>query len=466
MSASAVISVSSKKPLNKLKQNGLHRRLSVTVAGASSGVRLLGSRASSLFKTAEEKQQSHSLVLAQESRRFVETLGELKGAYVKIGQMMALYGHHILPTEVTDALHELEHQTTPLDWKTIEHEINTVLGDKAALLTIDPNPLAAASLAQVHRATDEQNDAQLCLKVQYPGVVNTIDGDFNVVLQMLRMGRWLKSGQDIEAWVQEIKDMLVDEVDYQREAKMTERVATLLGSDQRYVVPKIATRYSADTVLAMSYESGYEVTNTKITNLSQQRRNALAESMLEVFFKEVFEWGIMQTDPNFGNYRIRLRENTQAQDQLVLLDFGAVRELPQPFCRALRQIIIAAHLEDREQVISGAINLGCLDPDQPVAVKESFADFCILLMEPFRTDHAHTPKFAVTAKGEYDWHGSRLLRRVGKVGAQAVLADGFTSPPKEFALIARKLTGVFTFITTLKAEFNAHNIIAAYLDKV
>ena len=124
---------------------------------------------------------------------------------------------------------------------------------------------------------------------------------------------------------------------------------------------------------------------------------------------------------------------------------------------------MSAHLNHREDVIEGAIELGCLDVNQTDLVKESFADFCILLMEPFKESHNQTPDFALSKSGKYDWNSSRLIKRVGKAGAKAIVTEGFSTPPKEFALIARKLAGVFTFISTLRAEFNAYPIIQKYL---
>jgi len=456
--------VTQEKQIKKIKQNGLQRRLAVTVAGAQGGVRLLKSHAGSIFMAAEDKKQLRQKSLAQEAARFTYKLGELKGAYVKIGQMMALYGEHILPQEITAALHQLEHQTNSMEWPVIEAAIKKGLGKKYKDLDIESMPLAAASLAQVHQATKKTDDRALCIKVQYPGVANTIQSDFNSVLQMLRLTRWVQSGRDFEDWTQEIKDMLLDEVDYQREMRMTQKVAQLLASDSRYLVPEVAENYSTKTLLTMTYLDGVEVTHPSVARLSQSRRNNLARAMLEIFFKEVFEWGIMQTDPNFGNYRVQFRNEKDDIDKLVLLDFGAVRELSKDFTAALRKTILAAHKQDRQELIEGAIELKCLRSNQTNAVKESFADFCILLMEPFRKDMNGVPDYALNKQQHYKWQESRLLKRVGKLGAKSIAIDGFSSPPKEFALIARKLTGVFTFVSTLEAELKVNDIVEQYLD--
>ena len=453
------------KQLKKIKQNGLQRRIAISLAGAQGGARLLGSHLSSALLPEEKKLAARQKSIAKEAELFAHQLGELKGAYVKIGQMMALYGDHLLPKQVSDALHGLEHKTSSMTWTSIEPVIEAGLGDCIADLSIHKKPIAAASLAQVHRARLNQDKRELVIKVQYPGVANTIDSDFKAVLQMMKLARWAKTGRDFEGWTQEIKAMLVDEVDYHRECVMTERVAELLADDPRYVLPKIEKKYSTTTIITMDYLKGVEVNHPRVAKLSLKRRNALAKAMLEVFFKEVLEWGIMQTDPNFGNYRVQFAHKEDSIDKLVLLDFGAVRELDPSFMWAFQKTIIASYQNDRAGVIQGATLLNCINESQSHRVRESFADFCILLMEPFRKDKHEIPGFALNDKHEYKWHDSQLLKRVGKLGAKSIGIEGFTSPPKEFALIARKLSGVFSFVTTLRAEFDAYYIIDQYIDR-
>ncbi|NNC99740.1 MAG: AarF/ABC1/UbiB kinase family protein [Gammaproteobacteria bacterium] len=462
--------MSEAKQIKKIKQSALQRRLAVSVAGASGGARLLGNRAATAFLSTTKKQASREQALAKEARLFAEKLGELKGAYVKIGQMMALYGVHFLPAQITDALHALEDQTSSLEWSAIEPVIEKALGQHYGELKIQQRPIAAASLSQVHLAKQVKDNRRLCLKVQYPGVVKTIESDFRLILQMLWFTRSSQPGKNVDGWMQEIKALLIDEVDYHRERKMTQRIAGLLAGDGRYRVPQIVAKYSTRNVLAMEYLPGYEITHETISKLSQGRRNALAKAMLELFFKEIFEWGIMQTDPNFGNFRVqagnrrcRAESASSDNDKLTLLDFGAVRQLEDNFTSALRDTIIAAYKNDTAGIVEGAIRLNCLQPSHPKLVKRSFADFCILLMEPFRKDVTQIPAFALNNRSQYKWHDSRLLQRVGKLGAKTVAIQGFTAPPKEFALVARKLTGVFTFVSTLRAEINAHKIIEKYL---
>jgi len=441
--------------MKKIKQGALRRRLSLGIAGAKSGVGLLGSRASGLLLPADQKEAHNAAALEREAKRFVAELGELKGAYVKIGQMLALYGEHLLPEPVTRALHTLEAQTTAIDWA----EINTNMADDFKQLEIQTEAFAAASLAQVHRA--KLAEQALCVKIQYPGIADAIDDDFNQVLQMLKFTRWVESSRQLEEVTQQLKAHLLDEVDYQLELSKAQQISDHLKNDQRYLVPQYHQRFCSSTVLTMDYVDGLDVMDKAVQNLSLARRNRLAEAMLDLFFKESFTWGLLQTDPNFGNYRIVIGEQLQ-HDQLALLDFGAVHAIDKLFQQALRKTIFGAWRNDNAQTIEGLIGLHCLRKQDSDEVKQSFADFCTLLMEPFKEDLSQVPKQALNARGIYDWHGSKLLKRAGKMAAKSMLYKGFTVPPSEFVLLARKLTGVFTFVAALKAEFNASELLAAY----
>jgi predicted unusual protein kinase regulating ubiquinone biosynthesis (AarF/ABC1/UbiB family) len=464
--------------MKQIKSGGLRRRFAIGAAGARGGLGLLSSKASSLLLPKDQQAAHNEAALQREATRFVKELGELKGAYVKIGQMLALYGEHLLPAAVTEALHTLEAQTTAINWDSIEPSVIQALGnDYAQQIDITDKAFAAASLAQVHRAVFADSSSQLnnsavghspvqadqfiCVKIQYPGIAAAIDDDFSNVMQMLSMARWIHSGRQLDALTKELKAHLVREVDYHYERETALKMATLLKGDKRYKVPEYYPELCTDTILTMEFVDGYEVTHPKVQALSQARRNALALSMLELFFKEAFAWGLMQTDPNFGNYRI-LIDDEGDDDVLVLLDFGAVHELEDSFCISLQKTILAAHQGHINQTIEGLIELNCLREQDSDKVKKSFANFCMFILEPFSADLASLPAQAKTADGLYDWQASRLLKRAGRLGSEGMLVKGFVIPPSEFMLMVRKLTGVFTFVSSLGAKLDSAHLLDPY----
>jgi predicted unusual protein kinase regulating ubiquinone biosynthesis (AarF/ABC1/UbiB family) len=434
------------KKSNKMQRNGMLRGLTVSLAGARTGGAMLADGA--LNKLLPGR-QSNSL-LEKEAQRFSAELGRLKGTYTKIGQMLALLGEHFLPVEMTEALHKLESQTIPLDWSDIEPVLQQRLGDRYSLLEIDQTALAAASMAQVHRAVIKASGEQLCLKILYPGVQDTIDSDFNTVIRMLKYSRLVKMSRELIQWLETIRQQLHKEVDYPLEITMTETMAGLLAEDPRYKVPKVYQQFCSEQLIALEYIDGVNVCSVEVSRLPLKRRNRLAESMLDLFFHEVYQWGLVQTDPNFGNYLIT---SDSERDQIVLLDFGSVMKTPASFNQALGATIQAGQMEDRIGVIEGLIQLGCLTPESSSTARETFADFCLQLLEPLR-DLDQLPAAMLNQTGEYRWGHSDLLKRVGKSAAKSTVNRDFSLPTQEFAFIARKLTGVFTFIAVLEAEFN------------
>tara|TARA_R110001592_G_scaffold215025_1_gene468195 strand:+ start:50750 stop:52159 length:1410 start_codon:yes stop_codon:yes gene_type:complete len=456
----------SKKPAN-LKRRAISRGFSVSLAGLRAGGALAVDSAMQKLK-GHKAGDNDSEFARREARRFVRELGKMKGTYVKIGQLMALFGEHFLPPVLAEAMHDLGDNTEPMAWEAVEPVLRESLGDRYAELDIEQQALAAASLAQVHVATVRASGEQICLKVQYPGLADVIDSDFDAVVRMLVLARWLPAGRDLDDWLESMRTHLHNEIDYPREARLTERMAELVSDldsgPVSYRVPRLYSRYCTDTVLALEYMHGLSVTAPPVAALSLERRNALAIGMLELFFYELYEWGCLQSDPNFGNYLLTLddRRKTHARDELVLLDFGSILDCSDDFLYHLRNVIDAGLRQDVSLLGDSLVGLGCLREGAGEEARQLFADFCMQLLEPLRPPE-QLPADYLNANGEYRWAGSRLMHRAGKRGAQSAASRHFTPPTREFALIARKLTGVFTFITVLEAEFNGYEMVAAHI---
>jgi predicted unusual protein kinase regulating ubiquinone biosynthesis (AarF/ABC1/UbiB family) len=450
-----------------LKANSLPRTLSVSLAGIRAGSALA-------VDSVVQRVMGHgpddgdSEFAQREARLFVRELGKLKGTYIKIGQMLALFGEQFLPRALVDALRDLSDQTEPLHWDALESSVRDSLGARYQELDIDPQAIAAASLAQVHLAKIRATGEWICLKIQYPGLRQVIDSDFDAVVRMLLLARWVKAGRELDDWLESMRTHLHNEIDYRREAtftaKMGELVQGVRGVTVSYHVPQLYPHYCTDAVLAMEFIEGVSVVDPDVAGLSLERRNALAKGMLELFFYELYEWGLLQTDPNFGNYLLRLddRRKKAAQDELVLLDFGSVLDCPRDFLFHLRQTIEAGQQQDVPRLVDGLIGLGCLQKDASAEGRKLFADFCLHLLEPLRPPQ-QLPAEYLNAKGEYCWGKSRLMRRAGTQAALSAASRHFTTPSRDFALIARKLTGLFNFIAALDAEFNAHDMVEPHI---
>jgi predicted unusual protein kinase regulating ubiquinone biosynthesis (AarF/ABC1/UbiB family) len=450
-----------------LKANTLPRTLSASLAGIRAGSALaVDSVVQRIMGRGPDDEDSE--FARREARLFVRELGKLKGTYIKIGQMLALFGEQFLPRVLVEALRDLSDQTEPLHWDALESSVRDSLGARYQELEIDPQAIAAASLAQVHLARIRSSGDWICLKIQYPGLAQVIDADFDAVVRMLLLARWVKTGRDLDDWLESMRAHLHNEIDYRREAAFTKRMGVLVngvrGAPVSYHVPQLYPQYCTDTVLAMEFIEGVSVVDPDVANLSLERRNALAKGMLDLFFYELYEWGLLQTDPNFGNYLLRLddRRKKIAHDELVLLDFGSVLECEENFLYHLRQTIAAGQQQDVPRLVDGLIGLGCLQSDASAEGRKLFADFCLHLLEPLRAP-SQLPAQYLNASGEYCWGKSALMRRAGKQAALSATSRHFTTPSRDFALIARKLTGLFNFIAALEAEFNAYAMVESHI---
>ena len=448
--------------LHHLKTGGFERRWSLAKASIVAGTRFATSSASTMFSDTATRELKRKKSMAEQAEYLVDEMGKLKGSIVKIGQMMALYGEHFLPDEVTRAFHRLNDKTIALDWSIIEKHLKQELGEKRFNdLVIDQEPIGAASLAQVHRARRKSDGTELVLKIQYPGVAEAIDSDLSLVAQMMRFARVVPQTREFEEWLEEVRMMMHREVNYPQEMETTRLFHKYLEGDNRYIVPEVYPDYSTPRILAMSYEHGVPINSNAIMMLSQERRNALAMASLEICCREVFEWGEMQTDPNFGNYLVRLGDGVTTPDQIILLDFGAVRDFPNDLLKLARALTKASVLRDRETLVSSMKGFSFFD-EMGIENKKKIAEVCLLAVEPF-TKLQDAPKETITEDGKYIWAKSNLHTRVLMQATKSAANREFSVPPKELMFISRKFIGAYTFMTVIDAKIYAYDIIEPFL---
>ena len=454
----------SRNTVKRVKTGAFERRFSMARAGFMAGARYATLSAGTLFASADRRQAMRKEILSRQAIELVTELGKLKGSVVKIGQMLALFGEHFLPDEVTAALHTLENSTTALHWDTLGVHLERQLGPlRLAELEIDPEPLGAASLGQVHRARCRADGRQLVLKIQYPGVADAIDSDLRALVQLLRMSRLVPITEQFNAWLDEVREMLGREVDYDLEAATTRYFRAALAEDPRFVVPEVIARYSTHNVLCMTFEHGISVNDPAVLELSQARRNFIGRAIMELACREVFEWNKMQTDPNFGNYLLRV-DRDAGHDQIVLLDFGAIRDFSHDTLGPGREMIRGAWHHDRQRIADALVALGFLGANAPQRIIDDFTRMCFEAVEVLQDpDRYPPPGHVINERGEYLWGKSDLpARMVGKAGRNA-LSVHFDVPPKEFIFLARKLLGAYTFLHVIEAEVRGNTILEPFL---
>lgn len=452
-----------RKTVKRVKTGSLERRFSMARAGFLAGARYASASAGGLFSSPDQRAQRRRQNLSDRALELVEELGRLKGSVVKIGQMMALFGEHFLPDEVTAALHTLENNTTALEWSAVEKHLRRQLGGvKLRELDVDPEPLGAASLAQVHRARRLSDGKELVLKIQYPGVADAIDSDMRALVRLLKLSRLVPITEQFNQWLDEVRDMLGREVDYDLEAHTTRYFRDILEDDPRFVVPEVFGEYSTHNILCLSYEAGVHISDPSVVSLSQARRNFLGRAIMELCCREVFDWNKMQTDPNFGNYLLRVGDD--GKDHIVLLDFGAIRDFNDDVLGPGREMIRASWYHDQARLVRAMRALNFLSGDVPHRLLDDFAALCFEAIEALQDpDRFPPPASVINERGEYLWGESNLPNRVMNRASRTALSVHFDVPPKEFIFLFRKLLGAYTFLHVIKAEVRGNSILEPFV---
>ncbi|PNK59739.1 ABC1 kinase family protein [Psychrobacter sp. FDAARGOS_221] len=452
--------------MDQLKTSRLDRRLSIAKTSLNLGRRWAGNSFSGLFLSKEEKASRNQSFMKEQAAYLADELGKLKGSVVKIGQMLALYGEHFLHPEITAALYRLNDSTASLAWPVVETAIRQQLGDRIHDLDISTTPIGTASLAQVHRATIKATGQQVVLKVQYPGVADAIDSDLSFFKHLLKVTNAVPQTKALDEWFNEISDLLKVEVNYDTEAKTTMRFYERLKGDERYAVPEVIEAYSTDRVLCLSFEEGVPVTHADLKALPQQRRDKLGQAAIDIMLNEIFVWGEMQTDPNFGNYLIRSEpvDKPDGKDTLVLLDFGAMRQFDDDLLKIARNLMLAGFHYDKQQMMNAMQGYPFFD-SMSQEVKSNMADVFLLATEPFRSPKLQqsTVSELIDDEGYYHWADSNLHKRLMESSGSAMQSREFSLPPKEFMFISRKFIGAYTFLTVLDARTNTYDTINQFV---
>ena len=453
-----------KQSIDSLKTSGFDRRMSIAKTSLNIGRRWAGNSVSGMFLNKEARTARNQAFMEAQASYLASELGKLKGSVVKIGQMLAIYGEHILPPEITRALQTLNDDTATLTWPTIEQTLRQLLGEKLNELDVDPVPIGTASLAQVHRATVLATGEQVVLKIQYPGVADAINSDLALFKRLLKVSNIVPQTRALDAWFEEIRDLLHHEVDYEAEAATTERFYDRLSNDPRYIVPKINRTYSKKRLLCMSYEPGITVVSEALQLLPKERRSAIGQAAIEIMMQEIFVWGEMQTDPNFGNYLVRVSENADDIDKLVLLDFGAIRQFDSNLLTIARRLLRAGYHHNHQAMTLAMTGYDFFD-SMSDKVRSDIASLFLLATEPFSDPEKNDdiPTDCLDEQNRYIWANSKLHSRLSAKATRAMQSFEFNLPPKEFMFISRKFIGAYTFLTVLDAHTNPNTLVKPYL---
>ena len=294
------------------------------------------------------------------AERLTGTLAELGPTFIKLAQVFAARAD-ILPEPYLSAIATLTDQVPPLSPGVAERVVREELGRDVGQVfgRFEPEPLAAASLGQVHRAS--YAGREVVVKVLRPGVEELVGEDLDVSFRILFLLNLLFPNhrtRAITAIVSEFSKRIRDELDFREEARNAAMLRRNFQNEPRVVVPEVVTELVTRRVLVLEYVEG-----TRIDRLHERLAAGeldlarLVETVVDAYIKMMLEDGVFHADPHAGNLLV------DPQGRLVLLDFGMVLQVERETRRRLVETVLAAARQDVDGVINGFYELGILDPD-------------------------------------------------------------------------------------------------------
>jgi predicted unusual protein kinase regulating ubiquinone biosynthesis (AarF/ABC1/UbiB family) len=274
----------------------------------------------------------------------------------------------------------------------------------------------------------------VAIKVQYPGVRDSIDSDVDNVASLLRLSRLLPEGLDLGPLLDEAKQQLHREADYWLEAAALRRYQGLVADDPRFQLPDVFDELTSEATLTMQFLDGQAIESLRDAGAAQ--RDATGSALLELALREVFDWGTVQTDPNFANFRYAADSR-----RIQLLDFGATRDYPPETVADLQQLLAASLAGSDSEVLQAAAQVGYVGLEDPEGYQRSIVALLRMATEPLQ------------GAGDYMFGATDLAQRMTDQVLQMRTRERFTRlPPPPVLFLHRKLGGLYLLLSTLRAR--------------
>lgn len=378
-----------------------------------------------------------------------DKLATMRGAAMKVGQLISMDAGTVLPRELASILDRLCQDAVIMPSAQLVSVLESNWGDEwdRKLARFSFEPVAAASIGQVHEALSHAGE-RLAIKIQYPGVRESIDSDIANVCSLLRMAGLLPRSQDIEPLIDEARQQLKQEADYLHEGAQLQHHRTLLTDFERrdeLAIPRFHQALSTDRILAMDYLEGEPL--EQLLTARPDLANRVLALLMELFFAELFHFNAVQTDPNPANYLYN-----SAEDRLVLLDFGAVRHFSADFVERYGAALKAAADNDRQQLAHALEVLGFFSSGADVANRDVVLDIFLMAAEPLRQS------------GPYDFGTSDLARRIHSRGMSVSKdPEAWHTPPPDVLFLHRKMAGLYLMAARFGANIDVATAFRASL---
>lgn len=382
------------------------------------------------------------------TKRFTDRLARMRGAAMKMGQLMSMDGSDLFSAEAAEIMSALRDRADPMPMSQLTALLQAEWGRNwnHRFKRFEFQPIAAASIGQVHRA-QTRDGRHLAVKVQFPGVRESIDSDIDNLGFLARTLGMVPKQVDLQPMLSEARLQLRQEADYMAEANSLDAYRTLIDDDPDFFVPAVHRDLTTSRILAMDFADGVSIERLAGPEFTRAERERAAELLCRLMLRELFEFGLVQTDPNFANYLY-----DPGSQRVVLLDFGATKTLSNELAGTYLLLGRAAVSDDLAKIRDGAMALGYITRDES---PERVAELVGLI---------RLSGEVLQAGGAYDFGTSDLFERVFSRGRDLYLDDAFSQMPDPATLfLHRKFVGIFMLCRRLRARVDLRAMLDEYL---
>ncbi|XP_010456133.1 PREDICTED: protein ABC transporter 1, mitochondrial [Camelina sativa] len=396
--------------------------------------------------TQDNKPALSSIMSKENAERLALGLCEMRGAALKVGQMLSIQDESLVPAPILNALEYVRQGADVMPRSQLNPVLDAELGPnwQSKLTSFDYEPIAAASIGQVHRAVTKDG-LEVAMKIQYPGVANSIESDIENVRRLLNYTNLIPKGLFLDRAIKVAKEELAQECNYEIEAVSQKRFRDLLSDTPGFYVPRVVDETSSKKILTTELISGIPI--DKVALLDQKTRDYVGRKMLELTLKELFVFRFMQTDPNWGNFLYNEATNT-----INLIDFGAARDYPKKFVDDYLRMVMACAEKDSEGVIEMSRRLGFLNGDESDVMLDAHVQAGFIVGLPF------------AEPGGYAFRTNNIASSISNLGA-TMLKHRLTPPPDEAYSLHRKLSGAFLACIKLGATVPCRDLLLQVYSK-
>lgn len=426
-------------PSSRLSRLGRFGRLAGGIAGS-----VIGEGTKQLLSG--ERPELRSLLLTQKNvGRVADQLSHLRGAAMKLGQLVSMDSGNLLSPELAELLSKLRSGAEPMPMLQLDKRLTEEWGSdwQQQFSQFTFKPIAAASIGQVHKATLTSGQA-VAIKVQYPGVDKSINSDIDNALTLLKMSGLLPKELKLDSLVEEAKLQLHAEADYRVERDHLQYYRQLIDGIPGYQIPNTIDTMSTRTILTMDLMHGLDI---DLLASHPQWIQPVGKRMFELLFREIFDWQRVQTDPNFANYQFDPNDGS-----LILLDFGATRSISSNVSKAYQRLLSAGARKDTIAMTEAARTIGYFEESINDTQMATVLTLFELACEP------------LTVEGEYDFAHSDLPQRIRDVGMRLSMEEGYWhSPPVDALFLHRKMAGLFLLAQRIGLKLDLRKTIEPWL---